>query len=428
MVLFHSADKSPRLSFVLDYLFVDRLGLEYTFCTELPEPITGYTCIINYHSKSLANAWNFEPDGLLFNTQITALKSDYLPQNPESVQFPENVDFFSAIFFHLSRYEEYICQQKDEHQRFDHLNSCIFQNGFLEMPFIDIWVLQFKEKLIQEFNIPKLAFKQDSFKVQTTIDVDSVFAYKGKPLMRQLGAIIKDVITFNFYELAMRFKVMFKIAQDPNDNFEFHFQTLDKQKAQYFIQCGPYGKYDKNLSLKNRDFTKVIENIKIHGHTIGIHPSYSSNSDTEHIKKEMHTLCLVTRDSIKHSRQHFLKFELPKTYRALMAAGIEHEHSMGYSKVPGFRAGTAFPFQWFDLENNSSSKFTIHPFCCMDVAFKQFMQLNVEETIAHSKLIKERLQSINAPFVFVFHNESLSQHRGWQGWNSVFKYWISERD
>lgn len=428
MVLFHSADKSPRLLYVLDYLFVDRLGLEYTFCTELPEQISGFQCIINYHSKTLANAWNLEPDGLLFDTEIKALESSYLPLNPQSVQFPENVDFFSALFFHLSRYEEYICQQKDEHQRFDHLDSVIYKNGFLEIPFIDIWIHQFKEKLIQDFNIPQSSFKQDNFKVQASIDVDSVFAYKGKTFIRQIGAFMKDLLTFNFYELTMRIKVLTKLSQDPNDNFDFQFQTLDKYKAQYFIQCGPYGKYDKNLSLKQADFAKIVEHIQLKGHTIGIHPSYGSNSDAENIKKEIHTLCLVTKDSIKHSRQHFLKFELPKTYRALIAAGIEHDHSMGYSKVPGFRAGTAYPFRWFDLENNSSSNFTIHPFCCMDVAFKQFMHLNVDDTIAYSKTIKERLQSIQAPFVFVFHNESLSQHRGWQGWDKVFKYWISERD
>lgn len=428
MVLFHSADKSPRLSYVLDYLFVDRLGLEYTFCTELPEQTSAYTCIINYHSKDLANAWNFLPDGLLFKTEITALKSGYLPQNSESVQFPENVDFFSALFFHLSRYEEYTCQQKDEHQRFDHQDSVMYKKGFLEIPFIDIWIQQFKEKLIQNFNVPQSSFKQDTFKVVPSIDIDSVFAYKGKPFFRQIGAFVKDIATFNFYELSMRLKVLAKLRQDPNDNFDYQFQTLDKLKAQYFIQCGPYGQYDKNLSLNQPDFIKVLEGIKRKGHLIGIHPSYGSNSDAENIKKEIHALCSVTKDSIKHSRQHFLKFELPKTYRALMAAGIEHDHSMGYSKVPGFRAGTAFPFKWFDLESNSSSHFTIHPFCCMDVAFKQFMHLNVDDTIAHSKTIKERLQSINAPFVFVFHNESLSGHRGWQGWDKVFKYWISERD
>jgi hypothetical protein len=62
------------------------------------------------------------------------------------------------------------------------------------------------------------------------------------------------------------------------------------------------------------------------------------------------------------------------------------------------------------------------------VAYKQFMHLSVDACIEDSSAIKQTLKKLNAPFVFVFHNESLSGHRGWQNWDQVFNYWLNDKN
>ncbi len=94
---------------------------------------------------------------------------------------------------------------------------------------------------------------------------------------------------------------------------------------------------------------------------------------------------------------------------------------MGYSEEYGFRAGTAFPFKWFDLLNNESTNLEIVPFCAMDVCFQNYKSLSIEETLSAVEQLKSELKNLNAPFWFVFHNESLSNHQQWNKWRKVWE-------
>lgn len=428
MVLFHSTFKSNRLIYILDYLFRHRLGLDYAFSDEIPDTNLN-TLFINYSDAVYENAWNIKPNGLLMENLVNDTDQKPNVSDLARIAFPNSdFDFLSAIFFHLSRYEEYLCQSMDSHGRFPYTESIIYKSDMLEMPFIDLWVNSFKNTLIREFKIDASKLKNETFFCHPTIDIDSVFAYRGKGLFRQMGAIAKDLLHFNSNEISSRLKVLLGSQKDPNDNFDFQNSLLQGKKANYFIQVGKYGMYDKNVSPENPEFRNIIKSLKAKGHIIGLHPSYASNGNLNDILREKKTLENICGSEIIDSRQHFLKFNLPQTYRTLIEAGIKNEWSMGYSEVAGFRAGTAQSFYWFDLEKNQNTELLIHPFCVMDVAFKQFMGLDAQKSIDKSKNIKNLLKNNMLPFIFVFHNESLSGHRGWQNWDSTFRYWISEKD
>ena len=115
---------------------------------------------------------------------------------------------------------------------------------------------------------------------------------------------------------------------------------------------------------------------------------------------------------------------MPNTYQNLIQIGISKDFTMGYSKIYGFRAGTSKPFYWYNLVLEKETELMLIPFCTMDVVHKQFLNQNIEQTISISEKLKQNLKSINGYFCFVFHNESLSEHRGWQGWKKVFEQWL----
>ncbi|MBC7426005.1 MAG: polysaccharide deacetylase family protein, partial [Bacteroidia bacterium] len=158
---------------------------------------------------------------------------------------------------------------------------------------------------------------------------------------------------------------------------------------------------------------------------VGVHPGYDS-VEKEELKSEIKILANITGKEIISGRQHFLKFRLPETYESLYAAGIRKEYSMGYSDETGFRAGIAFPFNWFNLEKEIETDLEIIPFCIMDVALQHFQNLNPEEAIQHSLEIKKAVNDCNGFFSFVFHNESLSETNQWVGWRPVFEFLLSE--
>ena len=62
-------------------------------------------------------------------------------------------DIFSAAFYLLSRYEEYLPHVKDNFGRFTKNDSISFKHDFLNQPVVDIWASYFKNELKNIFQV-----------------------------------------------------------------------------------------------------------------------------------------------------------------------------------------------------------------------------------------------------------------------------------
>lgn len=422
MILIYCPNQSPRLHYVLDFIFRQYFGLPYRISFDL-DSVQDTEIIVDYSADFIENsAIQIPQHGLIFQKGIN---DEVQYPIPENLDLPiDEFDLFSALFYLLSRYEEYGTSNKDLHQRFDFRQSILYKNNMLDRPVIDIWLDQLKSKLMAN-GVKADSFKNQKFQVVPTMDIDSVFAYRGRSLFRNLAALLKDIVNVNGKELKKRLSVVLGKTQDPNDNFSQHLEWSGGSKIHYFIQVGKHGIYDKNISSRNPEFIQILKQLKSAGNTVGLHPSYSSFLKKEVILQEKMELEKMLGEKINSSRQHFLRFQLPQTYRELSAIGIEDEYSMGYSDTPGFRAGTANSFYWYDIEKEEQTKLLLHPFSMMDVAYKVYAGLSAERTILKSKDIINECKNLGIPFTFVFHNESLSGHRGWESWEKVFRFWCS---
>jgi len=62
----------------------------------------------------------------------------------------------------------------------------------------------------------------------------------------------------------------------------------------------------------------------------------------------------------------------------------------------------------------------------MDVSLKNYMKYSTVEAITEVQRLKSILQEIQAPFCFIFHNESLGNAGEWKNWREVFEVCISD--
>ena len=252
-------------------------------------------------------------------------------------------DIFAASFYLASRYEEYLPHKKDHYNRFDADQSLAFNEGFLHQPVINIWVNKLVEalkELYPDFEIPKRKYK-----FITTIDVDNAYAYKEKGFVRTLMGYGKAILTLNFQDFRDRTKTLLGIQNDPYDTFDYQEKLVKDQNLTfiYFFLLGDYGVNDKNIPVSNTKFQSLIKSISDHS-KIGIHPSFASNNSFNQLEKEVGRLSKVINREIWRSRQHFLKINLPDTYRNLIELDITDDFTMGYASNYGFRAGTCTPF------------------------------------------------------------------------------------
>jgi hypothetical protein len=98
---------------------------------------------------------------------------------------------------------------------------------------------------------------------------------------------------------------------------------------------------------------------------------------------------------------------------------------MGYPDIAGFRAGTARPYQWFDLSKNEITNLTIHPFAFMDITLNEYMKLNTSQAIDKIDSLFKEVKKYGGEFSFIWHNETIGNYGIWKGWSEVFEHSVS---
>jgi hypothetical protein len=276
---------------------------------------------------------------------------------------------------------------------------------------------------IQE-KYPEFQFPVKKFKFISTIDIDNAWAIKNKGFYRSTASILKAAIKLNFKEIKQRKAVLAEKDKDPYDTYDYIDSILKKNsdKVKFFFLLGNYGKYDKNISHRNDSYRTLIKKIASK-YDIGIHPSYRTGekNGTKKTIKELKRLQKITGIQITKSRQHFLRLKFPDTYRQLLNAGIIEDYTMGYADQNGFRAGICTPFNFYDLENESTTNLVILPFQVMDVTLKDYLKLSPEEAMKEVENLMLEVKNVNGTFVSIWHNETVTDSGLWKEYRVVFE-------
>ena len=98
---------------------------------------------------------------------------------------------------------------------------------------------------------------------------------------------------------------------------------------------------------------------------------------------------------------------MPTTFRALLKEGIEHEYSMQYPEMPGFRAGMCLPFPFFDVLANQVTKLYMHPGCIMETTFRDDLHIPANQSLEWYKSLWEQVKKVGGQFICIWHNDTL---------------------
>lgn len=414
---------TPRYRYIFDYVFTNRLGISYALTSNKNEFIASDEAQLNYSDQNFDNVLKISPVGLLSEDFIRTSKPVAQKLENRFIMFPSpgsiGFDIFSAIFWFISRYEEYQTFTPDKYNRFPATESFSHQRGILHEPVVDQWIMQLKELFRTHF--PELTFKQEIYNVQPTIDVDSPWCYQNKGFKRNLGGLARDYWKANFKEVLLRLLVLLRLKPDPWYQFNWMQGLFSDRnlKPIYFIHVGNYGKYDKTVSHRLPQFKKLVKNLKNQA-LVGLHPSYEAGKSKSVFETELKRIQKLTGDNEVKSRQHYLTIRLPHYYQALAFMGVCNDYSMGFADRPGFRAGTSRPFLFYDLSTEKVTSIWIHPFCVMDRTLKNYEKLSDKQVLNIFKELAVSLKKVNGSFVSLWHNETFSDKFEWKGWKQLF--------
>ncbi len=431
-MLFYSVHKNPRLDYVLDLVSNEIFNEPFVQTNDLSvfKSFTGAK--LNYSPERISETeFYVSPHRLLFETGISEQQIIRFDAFGRPAFFQSEGDFpfdiFAAVFFLVSRYEEYLSFQPDKYDRFPHQASVAFRENFLDFPIINYWLDDFKKTLGRKF--PGLIFRMKDFKFIPSYDIDVAYSYKLKGLKRNLGGFCRSLVKGQWDYLLDRWDVLFNKKKDPFDSYEWldSLHLYCRTRAYYFfLMAGKQNGVDKNISPDKPEMKSLIA-YHAAGYTVGIHPSWQSGDEEAILLNEVDKLKKIIGSPVKYSRQHYIRMRLPQTYRGLIKAGIDKDFSMGYGATNGFRASIASSFYWYDLMEEKKTGLMLFPFCFMDST--SFYENRLSPGSALSELMDyyRKIKQVNGLMVTIWHNHFFGSDPMFAGWKEVYEVFLKDQ-
>lgn len=408
---FNKPEFRTRMNYLLSFIGQRCSDLQFVLLKEADCASVDYK--IFYADKNSGMGDMFIPyTGFLIKNTATFT---YAGQGENAVLFPvgDKFDFFAAIFHCLMRTEEAGATAFDSHGRFRHTDSWHYAAECLDYPIVDIWIDDYLRKL--KLNVDfQLNYKM---RIIPTFDIDYPWLRKHLKPMRRFKRFIKAGLTANVE--AMK-GLLTGSGEDPYFTFDSIIGILDKHKLRgiFFLLLGGRTSMDiQNVIKDNKEFTDLL-NLLSDGQRLGIHPSYNSSRNTETLKEELSIFKYFLGHDATYSRQHFLRILYPETIKTLAKNGIHHEYSMAYAGREGWRSGTSYPYNWYDIHSEKPMRIVIHPLQFMDMTMYSYRQKSPEESGVIIDRMKEKVLRYGGEFVILWHNSFF--HKKSAKWWEIF--------
>ncbi len=407
-----NTDFNTRIDYVLN--FIETHPLLKGKVKFSRDPDHSFDIICSYGISNL-NDFFIPSQGLIFSNKFqnkfaTLVSNQYTYQHlnlysidskkKDSTLFAINkkfqFDIIETIFFHISRIEEWYCEdrQLDTWDMMQPKEQFLVKHNLHHLPIIDHLVFAFGKVIGLELIPQKTIYR-------ITHDIDEVYLDASFfNTVRAMGGIL-----WRRQKISAIYKIWSTYFSSKNTYDTFDWILTDQTKIEkciYFL-VGGTTKYDTPYNLDTPRMQAIFQLCKSRNYTIGIHPSYNCWRDERMIKNEKEKLEKRIALPIKTSRQHYLHFDFKTTPKILERQKIEEDSTLGFNDRIGFRCGTGFGYQLYDFENERPFKFIETPLVFMDSSLFNETNYNFKKTaeLWISFLEKNKLHT---KITFNFHN------------------------
>lgn len=325
-----------------------------------------------------------------------------------------HADLIASAYFLLTRYEELARPGvRDAHGRFPGVESLPYRAGFIGRPVVDEYSALLRGWL-REAGIyaPE---PERRFSVTLTHDVDQPRLHRRpwrvglqalagrKPRRMAPGAFLQGL----------------GLQRDPYDTFDWMIERDGRLGGEgrtparvvyFFMANGPHA-LDRTYDLRGAHARRLVRKVLASGAEVGLHASYGAGLDPERIAGERKLVEEVAGVPVRSSRHHYLGLREPADARHLESAGIEHDYTLGYSDVVGFRLGVCRPVPLFDPTSRTRLGVTEHPLIVMECAldWESYMGLSEEEAFRECRRLAEQTRRHRGELVVLWHNTAFAR-------------------
>ncbi|MCZ2357566.1 MAG: hypothetical protein LC115_12905 [Bacteroidia bacterium] len=400
---------TPRISYLAQTLFASWSSVEIIPATS---PETNSRILNSTHQEYPNQIQLPELSPVLFESGETKHLPELLPNLAD--KNPDSFDWFSVSFWLLTEYVNYVKPSYDKFERYDF--KAIEHTGFYQKPYIDLWVNYLAEKIHLKW--PEIQIQKPLFKQEITCDIDHLFAFRKRGFLN----LSKKFLAAIFQQDIERIQLLLKYLYTGQDPYEVSWEILFKinpETLRFFVLLSNKHPRDSFYSPDFQPLIQKIRDLSLRGYSVGIHPSYNT-IDGSYIKDEYLQLQNILNKEVTNSRQHYLRYRLPATYRTLISVGIREEFTACLPTVIGYKYSTSRPFFWYDIQKEETTSLQIHPTIAMDRTLLEDMARTPQQAKEDLLKLRTDIQEVGGVFRLLIHPETLSNFFEWKDWRDVF--------
>ena len=295
-------------------------------------------------------------------------------------------DIVYTAFFFISRAEELLNPQRDQHKRFLARHSVLGQANRLQTPLLD----QYAQTLMKCLNLPMPTAELDC--IYLTHDIDSISQYRH--LRGAMGGLLRG--KWQQVKAACR-----NIYDDPQYTFPWIIKQdaeVPQAKVIFFVKHTRGRGYDyPQYNLRGHDWLRLKNRLRVSGALLGLHSSYYG-----YIPRSV--------KGMTAQRSHYLRCSIDQMQR-LADAGITDDFTMGFADQAGFRLQTTRAVRWINPRTYTLSPLTLHPLTIMDATLSgnNYMHLSEKEADELCRQLIETVRRYHGDLCLLWHNSSFTQ-------------------
>ena len=293
-------------------------------------------------------------------------------------------DIIYNTFFFISRAEELINTQRDEHGRFLAKYSILGKNNRLMIPTVDEYARMLMKLL--DLPLPTPSFSQ----IYLTHDIDTVAHY------RHWRGAIGGILRGQWRKVIASLK---NLHNDPA--FTFSWLIAQDKKVEgaeciYFVKDTMGKGYDyPQYKLDGKDFETAEMLIENSGAKIGWHGSYYGGDKANRL----------LGDKAGLHRSHYLRCSIDQMQR-LAEVGVTDDFTMMFPDQVGFRLQTTRAVRWINPKTMTLTDLVLHPLTVMDCTLSNsnYMNLSEDEAYFECQRLFDKVHQNAGEVVILWHN------------------------
>ena len=336
------------------------------------------------------------------------------------------VDLIAAALFMLTRWEEIVLPQRDEHDRFPAIASTAYRQGFLDQPIVDRYAMILRAWLQRQR--PSWQPRRRTFHLHLSHDIDHLrrFLTANEALRQTANNLwrqkrprwaLEDVRDFATGRLLIDRNPYLTVLDDLANMTE-----MRGDRATFYIMAATPNLFDEGFTVTTPALTRRLQRLARRGHIIGVHPGYYTYLDFQRYRTEKNRLEQALGEVVHHARQHYLRFRVPDTWRIAVRAGIREDATLGYADMDGFRCGTAHSFPVFDILADEAIPIIERPLHIMDGTLKSYRNLTADEALRRMQKLAQRAAQVEGELHLLWHNKL---YYAWRPWFQILRRFLN---